>query len=188
MGKSLSGWRPSENKGSWKVVDGTLAADGPRSHLFYDGPVHGADFKNFEIEVELTTKPECNSGVYFHTKYQETGLSRKRFRDSGEQHGARRWRVSGAEEDGVAVWDRNMYKQLVPDEKPFTMRATVRGKNVQIRLNGQLVVDYVEPTPPVIPGGEREGAVSGPWDVCAAVPQRWIEGIFQKRAGEAVAG
>lgn len=50
-----------------------------------------------------------------------------------------------------------MYKQLVPDEKPFRIRATVRGKNVQIRLNDQLLVDYVEPAPPVIPtGGEHQ--------------------------------
>lgn len=52
---------------------------------------------------------------------------------------------------------RNMYKQLVPDQKPFQIRAAVCGKNVQIRLNGQLLVDYVEPTPPVIPdGGEKQ--------------------------------
>jgi hypothetical protein len=50
-----------------------------------------------------------------------------------------------------------MYKQLVPDEKPFQIRIAVRGKNVQIRLNDELLVDYVEPTPPVIPaGGEKQ--------------------------------
>src|ERR1700683_2530535 len=27
-GKSLQGWRPSENKASWRVVNGQLAADG----------------------------------------------------------------------------------------------------------------------------------------------------------------
>lgn len=78
-GHSLDGWRPSENKGSWKVVDGTLAADGPRSHLFYTGQARGADFRNFELEVELTTKPECNSGIYFHTAYQEMGFPEKGF-------------------------------------------------------------------------------------------------------------
>jgi hypothetical protein len=36
------------------------------------------------------------------------------------------------------------------------MRVAVRGKNVQIRLNDELLVDYVEPNPPVIPaGGEK---------------------------------
>jgi hypothetical protein len=66
-GHSLNGRRPSENTGSWRVVDGTLSADGPRSHLFYTGPVRGATFRNFELEVEINARPLCNSGVYFHT-------------------------------------------------------------------------------------------------------------------------
>src|SRR5271165_5538018 len=78
-GHSLQGWRPSEHKDSWKVREGKLAAEGPRSHLFYDGPVHAADFRNFELEVEALAKPGCNSGVYFHTKYQETGFPEKGF-------------------------------------------------------------------------------------------------------------
>jgi hypothetical protein len=156
-GRSLDGWRPSENKGSWKVVDGTLAANGPRSHLFYTGPVHGADFRNFELEAELTTRPECNSGVYFHTRYQETGFPEKGFEiqvnNTARGDGGYLERKKTASLYGL----RNMYKQLVPDDKPFRINAQVRGKNVQIRLNGQLVVDYVEPTPPVIPeGGEKE--------------------------------
>ena len=156
-GQSMNGWRPSENKDSWKAVDGTLAADGPRSHLFYVGPVRGADFRNFELDVELTTKPECNSGIYFHTKYQESGFPEKGFEiqinntalgDNGYLERKKTASLYGL---------RNMYKQLVPDEKPFRVLASVRGKNVQIRLNGQLLVDYVEPTPPVIPaGGEKQ--------------------------------
>ena len=51
-GRSLNGWRPSENKGSWRAVDGELRGDGPRSHLFYAGPARGADFRNFELEFE----------------------------------------------------------------------------------------------------------------------------------------
>ena len=78
-GQSLQGWRPSENKASWKVVNGQLAADGPRSHLFYDGPVKGANFRNFELEVDAMARPGCNSGVYFHTAYQETNFPQKGF-------------------------------------------------------------------------------------------------------------
>jgi hypothetical protein len=38
-GKSLNGWKASENASSWRVSDGALMANGPRSHLFYTGPV-----------------------------------------------------------------------------------------------------------------------------------------------------
>src|SRR5690348_1506832 len=76
-GHTLTGWRPAEHKDSWRVVDGSLAAEGPRSHLFYTGPVNNAMFKNFELEVETMARHECNSGIYFHTAYQETNFPEK---------------------------------------------------------------------------------------------------------------
>src|SRR4051794_18504564 len=156
-GHSLNGWRPSENKDSWKVVDGMLAANGPRSHLFYTGPVRGADFRNFELTVDLITKPQCNSGIYFHTAYQETGFPEKGFEIQINNTALGDGGYRERKKTGSLYGLRSMYKQLIPDEKPFQIRVTVRGKSVQIRLNGQLLVDYVEPTPPVIPaGGEKQ--------------------------------
>lgn len=155
-GRSLNGWRPSENKDSWKIVNGHLTANGPRSHLFYTGPVRAGDFRNFELEVDLITQPECNSGIYFHTAYQESGFPEKGFEiqinNTARGDGGYLERKKTASLYGI----RNMYKQLVPDEKPFQIHVSVRGKTVHIRLNNQLLVDYVEPTPPVIPeGGEK---------------------------------
>ena len=155
-GQSLTGWRPSENKASWTVVDGALTANGPRSHLFYTGPVRTSDFRNFELEVELVTQPECNSGVYFHTAYQESGFPEKGFEIQVNNTALGDKGYLERKKTASLYGIRNMYKQLVPDQKPFQLHVTVRGKNVQIRLNDQLVVDYVEPTPPVIPeGGEK---------------------------------
>lgn len=155
-GHTLDGWRPSEHKSSWQVVNGMLTANGPRSHLFYSGGVHGADFRNFELEVELTTRPQCNSGIYFHTAYQETGFPEKGFEIQINNTALGDGGYLERKKTGSLYGLRNMYKQLVPDEQPFRVNVAVRGKNVQIRLNGQLLVDYVEPTPPVIPtGGEK---------------------------------
>ena len=156
-GHSLDNWRPSENKASWKVVNGQLAAEGPRSHLFYDGPVKGASFRNFELEVEAMARPGCNSGVYFHTAYQETNFPQKGFEvqianTAGGENGYMERKKTGS-----LYGVRNVYKQFIADDQWFKIYVAVRGKNVEIRLNGMLVVDYTEPTPPVIPeGGERE--------------------------------
>ena len=79
-GRDLEGWRASENQSSWKAADGQLSADGPRSHLFYTGPLLGAKFRNFELELEALARPGANSGVYFHTAYQESGFPRKQHR------------------------------------------------------------------------------------------------------------
>jgi hypothetical protein len=155
-GRTLNGWKASEHKDSWTVTNGVLTANGPRSHLFYAGPVRGADFRNFELEVELTTQPDCNSGVYFHTAYQESGFPEKGFEVQVNNTARGDGGYLERKKTGSLYGLRNIYKQLVPDQKPFRMAVTVRGKHVQIRLNGELLVDYVEPTPPVIPaGGEK---------------------------------
>lgn len=156
-GHSLANWRPSEHKDSWKIRDGCLSAEGPRSHLFYTGPVHGADFRNFELEVECLAHHECNSGVYFHTAYQETNFPEKGFEIQVNNTATGEGSYKERKKTGSLYGLRNVYKQFVPDDQWFKLNALVRGKNIQIRLNGMLVVDYTEPTPPIIPaGGEKQ--------------------------------
>jgi hypothetical protein len=155
-GHSLEGWQPAEHKDSWKVQDGALLADGGRSHLFYNGAFHGANFKNFELEVECLARPLCNSGVYFHTAYQESNFPRKGFEvqiaNSYVGEGTYRERKKTGSLYGI----RNVYKQFIGDDQWFKMRILVRGKSVQIWVNDLFVVDYVEPTPPFIPDSNLE--------------------------------
>ena len=159
-GKSLTGWRPSENTGSWKVANGELLADGPRSHLFYTGPVRGADFRFFELEVEARAAKGCNSGVFFHTRFQDKGFPQKGFEiqinNTATGEGAYRERKKTGSLYGV----RNIYKQLVADDEWFRLSLAVRGRNIQVRVNDVLLVDYVEPDPPVLAAGSgRERSI-----------------------------
>jgi len=78
-GKSLNGWKASENKDTFSVRDGLIVAHGPRSHLFYVGPVNNANFKNFELKADVMTTEGSNSGIYFHTEYEEKGWPSKGF-------------------------------------------------------------------------------------------------------------
>jgi Domain of Unknown Function (DUF1080) len=156
-GRDMNDWRPSENKDSWKVRDGQLSAEGPRSHLFYTGPVRQAVFRNFELEVEALARPQCNSGVYFHTAYQEKNFPQKGFEIQINNTAAGEGNYRERKKTGSLYGLRNVYKQLVRDDEWFKIYAAVRGKNIQVRINGMLVVDYTEPTPPIIPDGmERE--------------------------------
>ena len=151
-GRSMNGWKAAENQATWKVVDGMLTADGPRSHLFYTGPVRNADFRNFEIAVEAKASRGANSGVYFHTKYQEKGWPEKGFEVqicntcTGEGSYIERKKT------GSLYAVRNIYKQLVPDDEWFRMNIVVQGKRVQVRVNGTLLVDYIEPEHPAMEG------------------------------------
>jgi len=84
-------------------------------------------------------------------------LPQERFRSSDKQYRPGRSNYRERKKTGSLYGLRNIYKQFMPDEEWFKISIAVRGKNVQIRLKGLLVVDYVEPTPPVIPDGpERE--------------------------------
>src|SRR5258708_33939619 len=49
-GKTLNGWQPSENKNTWRVLDGCLVpGGGGRPPLFSKRDVHNTGFKNFQL-------------------------------------------------------------------------------------------------------------------------------------------
>jgi hypothetical protein len=147
-GESLDGWKPNEHADTFKVVDGQIVVHGERTHLFYVGPVHNADFKNFELSADVMTRPGANSGIYFHTAFQPSGWPAAGFevQVANTHEGANGYKERKKTGSLYAV--RNVYKQLVNDNEWFRMNILVRGKQVQIRLNNMLVVDYVEPDPP----------------------------------------
>ena len=148
-GRSLNGWKPSEREGTFKVVDGQIVAHGERSHLFYTGPVQHADFRNFELEVEIKTMPGANSGVYFHTAFQSSGFPSAGFEVQVENNDpAPLTGYVERKKTGSLYGVRNVYKTFVQNGEWFRMSILVRGKQVQIRINDMLVVDYVEPDQP----------------------------------------
>jgi hypothetical protein len=155
-GKSLDGWRAAENPATWKVVDGLLVHDGPRSHLYYTGEVNKANFRNFELEVEAQGAPLCNSGVYFHTVYLENGFPKKGFEVQIENTAPGQTGYGERKKTGSLYAVRNIYKPLVADNEWFKMAIVVRGKNVQVRVNGTLVVDYTETNPVYLPPGQGD--------------------------------
>jgi hypothetical protein len=65
-GKDLTGWKASEGV-EWTVEEGTIVTPPKRSHLFTD-----EEYKNFEYKVDCMTTPGSNSGLYVHTKYQDS--------------------------------------------------------------------------------------------------------------------
>ncbi len=147
-GKTLEGWKASEHAETFKVEDGKILVHGERSHLFYVGPVKSGDFKNFEFSAEVLTRPTANSGIYFHTAFQPADWPAAGFEvqvcnmDQGGSGYPERKKT------GSLYAVRNVYKQLVNDNEWFRMNILVRGKQVQIRVNDMLVVDYVEPEAP----------------------------------------
>jgi len=90
-GKTLAGWKASESPASFRVVEGTIACDGPKAHLFYVGPDGKAAFENCEATAEVKARRGANSGFYFHTTFQEKDWPSEGFEiqvnNSQERHG-----------------------------------------------------------------------------------------------------
>jgi len=160
-GHSLRGWRASEHPETFRVEDGAIVAQGPRAHLFFMGREGvGADYRNFELEAEVRAAPGANSGIYFHTAWQESGWPARGFEvqinNSARPHNGY-WELK---KTGSLYGLRNVYKQLVPDDTWFRLRIVVEVPRVRVFVNDHWVVDYVEPERPVAPGsrpGRRLG-------------------------------
>jgi len=138
-GKSLNGWKASENPSTFTVENGTIVVHGPRAHLFYEGPVMNHQFKNFELKVRVMTTPGSNSGIFFHTAYLENGWPTKGY-EVQVNNSHTDWRRTGslyAIEDVKEVY--------VKDNEWYTESIRVQGKRVTIKINDKTVVDYTEP-------------------------------------------
>ncbi len=144
-GHSLDGWRASENAASFSVVDGAVTCDGERSHLFYVGPAEGARFEDFELETEVLARRGANSGIYFHTAFQEGGWPERGFEIQVNNSQGRHGDYLEMKKTASLYGYRNLYKAMGPDDEWFGMKARVEGKRVRVWVEGTLVVDYREP-------------------------------------------
>jgi type 1 glutamine amidotransferase len=137
-GKSFDGWKANENPDTFSIRDGAIVVNGPRSHLFYIGPAENHNFKNFELKVDVMTRPNSNSGVYFHTEYQESSWPAKGYEvQVNSSHPD--WRKSGS------LWAVQDVREATTDNKWFTEHIIVKGKHIVIKIDGKTVVDWIEP-------------------------------------------
>lgn len=142
-GTSLRDWRADGPSESFSVRDGRLVVHGPRSHLYYAGPVAEHDFRDFELRMEVMTFPGANSGVYFHTAWQGDGD----------------WPVEGYEvqvnntqsdpkRTGGLYGIQDNFQAPAPDNVWFTLTIRVEGKRVTTFVDGKRIVDYTEQAQP----------------------------------------
>jgi hypothetical protein len=153
-GKSLDGWKFSEQPGTFSFEDGAIKVAGVRSHLYYDGPVLNHNFTNFEFKAKVMTKPGSNSGIYFHTAYQQTGFPDKGFEVQVNNSHSDWKRTAG-------LYDiKDVKETYVKDDEWFTEYIKVEGKHVITKINDQVVCDWTQPDGFVPPKGHAERIIS----------------------------
>jgi hypothetical protein len=137
-GKSLEGWKASENPATFSVKDGMIVVFGDRAHLFNEGPFRDHDFKNFEFKLSVMTTPGSNSGLFIHTDYQETGWPSKGYEIQVNQTHTD-WRKTGSV---YAVQD--VKEVFVKDNEWYTQHIIVQGKRIIVKVNDKVINDYTE--------------------------------------------
>jgi hypothetical protein len=138
-GENLDGWTASENKDTFSVRDGIIVVKGPRSHLYYTGTVENASFTDFEFKADVMTKPKANSGMYFHTKYEETGWPRRGFEvQVNNSHSD--WRRTGS-----LYGIKDIRNSHATDNEWFTQHIIVDGRQITVMVNGKTVMEYAVP-------------------------------------------
>lgn len=137
-GKSLDGWKASENPSTFSVQDGMIVVFGDRAHLFYTGPIMDHKFKNFEFKLKVKTTPGSNSGLFIHTEYQETGWPSKGYEIQVNQTHTD-WRKTGSV---YAVQD--VKEVFVKDDEWYTQHIIVQGKRIIVKINDKVINDYTE--------------------------------------------
>jgi len=155
-GESFAGWKmATEHTNTWRIQDGAFVARGDRNHLFFEGDRR--PYTNFELRVEVMTHSNSNGGIYFHTKYQPTGWPTNGF-ETQVNNSHSDWKKTGSLYDVVNVRiGTNSPAQTGPaklvtlqqpaatDDKWWTQDITAKDKNVVIKIDGKVVVDYTEP-------------------------------------------
>jgi hypothetical protein len=138
-GKNLDGWKVGNNAATFRIEDGMIVANGPVAHLFYDGDAKDHNFKNFEFKADVMTTPGSNSGIYFHSVYQERSWPKKGY-EVQVNNSHTDWRRSGS-----LYGIQDVRDVFIKDNEWFTEYIKVEGKRVIVKLNDKTVVDYTEP-------------------------------------------
>ena len=134
---ALHGWTADSASSFYGYDNGSIFLKG-RSTLYYNGEVHNAQFKNFEILTRIMTEPGAVAGLWFHSGNASGYQALINNTPASEEH----------RKTGSLSAVRNLYKSLAVDEKWFTLYIKVVDKHITIKVNDILVVDYVEPVEP----------------------------------------
>src|SRR5687768_12854983 len=125
-GQSLNGWKVGNNASTFTIENGTIAVNGNVAHLFYDGTVTQHSLKNFELKLDIMTTAGSNSGVYFHTQYQESGWPQKGY-EAQVNNSHTDWRRSGS------LWAIDDVKETyAKDNEWYTMCIKVKVKKITV--------------------------------------------------------
>ena len=164
-GKTLNGWKIGDGAELFQVRDGMIVMECPAvpprkaTHIFYVGDVANHDFKNFHLKVDVFAFPKANSGIFFNTRYVDSGRlthgiecqidnSHSDWRRTGSLWGIKN--VSWGPETPPTELKKNQRKEdtiILPqspiaDNTWYTQEIIHQNGQVVIKLDGKTLLEY----------------------------------------------
>ena len=149
-------WPTTDNTSageSFRLDGDTLVVEGDQRNLFYDGPIAGGYFRNFEFKVDVYTHPGSASGVYFHTRYEEEGTPA--FGYEAQINASR----DGESKTGSLIGASEVTTAAHEDNEWFSYHIKVDGEKVTVRVNGETVNEFTEPSDVDGPASLHRGTI-----------------------------
>jgi hypothetical protein len=140
-GKDFTGWKLA-NPAAFKIEDGAIVANaqGGPGHAFYDGPFRNHTFRNFELKVDVMTRPNSNGGIFILTEFKEKGWPAKGFEiqvnNTYEKDPVR---------TGSLYHVSDVKEAYAKDDEWFTQHIIVKGDTVTVTVNGKQTVNWTQP-------------------------------------------
>jgi len=133
----------SANTGKWETIgnasieNGILALKGNGAQVV----LKKGHYKDFELNIELRTTPGGKGFIAFHTNQSvDKGYHVAINNDRSDPVW---WKMTGS-----LLSVRNLTKSFVKENEWFRMTITVAGNFVTVAINGDPVVEYIEPANP----------------------------------------
>ena len=156
----LAGWRANNDPESFRVVDGQLRVQAhgkTAAHLFYVGDREDGiePFKNFELKAIARSEPNANGGIFFHTDMSVR---------NAQKHLANGYEVQLNSSQKEKRKTGSLYAIVdlptspIDETEWFTVHIIVNEDRITVFINGEQVVDYIEPPNPPRPP-HRKGRV-----------------------------
>lgn len=133
----------SDSQNKWRLSDGVKVEDGTLSLTDKDAlaVLKDGKYKDFDLTMEVNTYTGAKGALWFHTN---DDLSKGyQIAINNDRQDPVWWKMSGSLKSV-----RNLTKSLAKENDWFKMRVVVKGNSVQVEINDNPVVDYIEPLYP----------------------------------------
>lgn len=131
------------NADQWKFIgeatvsDGILTIKGAETQAI----LKKGNYKNFELDLELRTSQGGKGSIWFHTN--ESAGQGYQIAINNDRYDPVWWKMTGS-----LISVRNLTKSFVKEDDWFQMKIRVIGQAINVSINGEPVVEYIQPENP----------------------------------------